>query len=391
MKMRGVPISIVAVMAFLITACSSMPGSGSSSSSQLSSAGAAIGWIGGGTNGWQTGSAPASGSNNQSFNSPYSVFIDNSGNIYVADENNNRICKWGSNGAAIGWIGGGTNGWQTGSTPAPGSNYQSFVYPRGVYVDSSGNIYVADYGNCRICKWNSNGVAIGWIGGGINGWQTGASLYSGEGYQSFSDPSGVYVDGSGNIYVADWDNNRICKWNSVGVAIGWIGGAENGWQTGYAPSAGADYQSFSYPAGVYVDSSGNIYVADEDNNRICKWSSNGTAIGWLGGAANGWQTGQAPSAEADYKSFIKPYSVCVDSSGNIYVADSYNNRVCKWSVAGTAIGWLGDGANGWQTGYAGVSGGSDYQSFNLPAGVYVDSSGNIYVADSQNNRICKWH
>jgi DNA-binding beta-propeller fold protein YncE len=85
-------------------------------------------------------------------------------------------------------------------------------------------------------------------------------------------PLGVYVDSSGNIFVADSNNNRICKWSSTGNAIGWIGNNSVGWQTTSGTTAGNGYQSFNTPSGLYVNSSGNIFVVDSNNYRISKWA-----------------------------------------------------------------------------------------------------------------------
>ena len=175
-----------------------------------------------------------------------------------------------SPGTVIGWIGGGNYGWQTGSGASSGSSEAYFNGPGGVYVDSSGNIYVVDYYNNRICKWNSSGVVQGWIGGGNSGWQTGSGASSGNGEAYFNNISGVYAFGS-VIYVADGNNNRICKWNSSGVVQGWIGGGNSGWQTGSGASSGNGEAYFNGPVGVYIDLYGNINVAEYNNNRISKW------------------------------------------------------------------------------------------------------------------------
>jgi hypothetical protein len=182
----------------------------------------------------------------------------------------------------------------------------------------------------RVSKWDAAGNAQGWIGGGSNGWQTGNGATSGTGYQSFSTPIGVFVDGSGNIYVAESSNQRISKWNAAGTAQGWIGGGNTGWQTTAAPASGTGHQWFNGPLGVCVDGSGTIFVADLLNHRISKWTAAGSGVGWFGGAADGWQTGACPGAAADYRSFNLPSSVFV-LSGSFYVADDNNNRVCKWT------------------------------------------------------------
>lgn len=123
--------------------------------------------------------------------------------------------------------------------------------------DSAGNPYS--------CK------AIGWIGGASNGWKISAGTSSGTDYQSFNSPHGVRVDGAGNIYTAEFGNNRISKWTSAGNAFGWIGGASDDWKTTAAPSSGSDYRSFSNPFGVHVDGTGNIYIPEQGNYRISKW------------------------------------------------------------------------------------------------------------------------
>ena len=354
----------------------------------------AQGWIGGGSDGWQTGDNPSSGSGYRSFIYPRGVSVDGDGNIYVADTQNHRVCKWDSDGNAVGWIGGGGNGWNQTTAPSAGDDYQSFDMPQGIAVDGDGYLYVADSSNHRISQWTTDtGIAQGWIGGGSNGWkQTTAPSGGNSDYQSFEVPREVYVDGDGNIYIADQSNYRICKWDSDGNAVGWIGGGSNGWKQTAAPSSeGTDYQSFYYTFNVALDTSGNIYVADYYNHRICKWTGSGNAVGWIGGGGNGWNQTTAPDdGSSDYQSFDNPSGAFIDASGDIYVADYLNNRVCKWDSSGNAVGWIGSGYDGWQTGST-ASNGNDYKSFYFPyGGIHVDSSGNIFVADTYNHRISTW-
>jgi hypothetical protein len=393
MKIRGVLVSIFVLSAFLITGCSTSPGSSTSksnSSSVSSVSPSVIGWIGSGYSGWQTNSGAVSNTGYAYFYYPCGVYVDSSGNIYVADCINQRIDKWNSNGIVQGWIGGGYSGWQTGSAPSYGNGEAYFFCPFGVCVDGSGNIYVADMLNNRICKWNSSGQVQGWIGGGYSGWQTGSGTVTNNAEAYFSYPSSVYVDSSGNIYVGDTGNQRICMWNSNGIVQGWIGGGYSGWQTNSGAVSNTGEAYFNYPYGVYVDGSGNIYVADEGNNRICKWNSSGQVVGWIGGGYSGWQTGSGTVTNAGEVYFNYPVGVYVDGNGNIYVADEGNNRICKWNSSGMAQGWIGGGYSGWQTG-SGTTNGSGEAYFYYPIGVYVDGIGNIYVADCVNSRICKWH
>ena len=143
--------------------------------------------------------------------------------------------------------------------------------------------------------------------------------------------TGIFVDPKGYIYVSDGGNHRVVKWDFAGNAIGWIGHNRDGWQTGEAPNnSGKNYKSFYGPSGIYVDTDGTIYIADIGNHRVCKWSADGIAIGWIGGGNNGWQTTSAPSLGTDSKSFSHPVNIRSVSNGILYNVDNYNNRISKW-------------------------------------------------------------
>jgi PKD repeat protein len=269
------------------------------------------------------------GSGDGQFSNPQGITTDSSGNIYVADRNNNRIQKFSSTGTFLAKWG------------SQGIGYGQFSQPWSVAVDSSGNSYVSDYGNNRIQKFDSSGVFTKTWGG------------PGSGDGQFRSPGGVAVDYSGNVYVADYGNNRIQKFDSTGTFI-----------TKWGILGSGDGQ-FSQPWGVTVDSSGNVYVSDYGNNRIQKFSSTGTFLTKWGTQGSG--DGQ----------FFNPLGVAIDSSGNVYVTDYGNNRIQKFSLTGTFI-------TKW-----GTQGSGDGQ-FSNPIGVALDSSSNVYVSDTGNNRIQKF-
>jgi hypothetical protein len=202
-----------------------------------------------------------------------------------------------------------------GSTNGTGTA-ASFETLVGIAVDASGNVYVADASNNLIRKITSGGVVTTLAGSGSSGSANGAGTAA-----SFNFPDGVAIDTSGNVYVADASNNLIRKITSGGVVTTLAGqagvtGSTNG--TGTAAS-------FNHPFGVAVDTSGNVYVADVNNNLIRKITLGGvvtTLAGRVGvtGSTNGTGT---------VASFYDPYGVAVDTSGNVYVADEVNRLIRK--------------------------------------------------------------
>jgi DNA-binding beta-propeller fold protein YncE len=229
-----------------------------------------------------------------------------------------------------------------------GHNNGEFWAPHGIAVDSSGNVYVVDTFNGRIQVFDSNGEFIKKWG----------AVGSGNG--NFSGPNGIAVDSSGNVYVADTSNYRVQKFDSDGAFIASWGG----------PGAGAG-GGFALPCGVAVDGSGNnVYIADTSNHRICKYDSNGNLIKIWGG--------YGAVSEGDVNGlFYYPHNIGVDASGNVYVADTSNERIQKFDSNGVFITKWG-------------SAGSNNSQFAEPCGIDFDSSGNVYVADSYNSRIQKF-
>jgi streptogramin lyase len=190
---------------------------------------------------------------------------------------------------------------------------------------------------------------------------------------SFDLPAGVAVDTAGNVYVADYGNNLIRKISSSGVVSTLAGSGFAGSANGMGTAA-----SFNIPWGVAVDAAGNVYVADAANELIRKISPSGVVTTLAGGGAGRSNNGTGTAA-----SFNGPYGVAVDAAGNVYVADNGNDMIRKISPLGVVSTLAGSGTKGSANGMGMAA------SFNGPYGVAVDAAGNVYVADGVNNIIRK--
>lgn len=285
------------------------------------------------------------------FKTPQGVTTDQSGNIYVADLNNNRIEKFDSSGNFISKFG------------SYGSGDGLFHAPTSVAVDKFGNIYVVDIGNYRVEKFDSSGNFISKFGtqGSDNG--------------QFMSPQGIAIDSSGNIYVVDLQN-LIQKFDSSGNFISKIG----------APGTGTG--QLNSPVDLAFDNSGNMYVTNSGNSNIVELSGNGAFVKqWgsycpfnnpslsIGNCVD--PDGPGPLVLGDGQ-FNDPNGIAVDGLGNVYVADMDNNRVEIFDSSGHFIDKFG-------------SFGSNSSQFADPSGITVSNSGNVHVADMNNNRVQIFH
>ncbi|MEW6203079.1 MAG: fibronectin type III domain-containing protein [bacterium] len=248
---------------------------------------------------------------------------------------------------------------------ATGTSAQ-FNAPNGIAVDTSGTIYIADTNNHRIRKVTASGVVTTFAGSGTAGLADGTGTSA-----QFWSPVRVAVDSSGNVYVADLNNHSIRKITSVGDVTTFAGSGTNGFADGTGTSA-----QFTSPWGIAVDSAGNVYVADTGNHRIRKITPAGVVTTLAGSGTAGYADGTGASAQ-----FNNPEGVAVDSSGNVYVADTTNERIRKITPAGDVTTLAGSGTQGFADGT-----GTSAQFF-TPSGITIDSAGTLYVADVDNNRI----
>ncbi len=309
------------------------------------------------------GSVNANGTN-ASFNGPEALVLDSMGNVYVADSGNNMIREISPLGVVT-TLAGATN---FGSAGGTGTGAQ-FWGPAGIATDSNTNIYVADFFNGTVRKIASGGVVTTLAGSPSDGSVNAAGTNA-----RFNLPQSVAADSSGNIYVADTANNTIREITSSGV-VSTLAGAAG--KSGAANGSGTN-ALFDGPQGVAVDGSGNVYVADTANNTIRKITS-GTVTTLAGTAGTSGNTDGAAASAL----FYGPQGIAVDSSGNVYVADTLNYTIRKITsgTVSTLAGLAGT--------YGSTDGTNSNALFNWPKGLAVDSSGDIYVADFLNHTIRK--
>ena len=307
------------------------------------------------------------------FNNPIGVAVDVAGNLYVGDTDNNTIRKVVAATGVVTTLAG--SAVMSGSIEGTGSAAR-FKKPIGVAVDTAGNLYVADVGNHTIRKVVVTSGVVTTLAGSVE--MIGSSDGTGTAAR-FYNPSGVTMDGTGNLYVADAGNHTIRKVVAATGVVTTVAGSAN--LSGSSDGTGTAARFYN-PFGVAVDGSGNLYVTDSFNNTIRKVVMATGAVTTLAGTAGtaGSSDGTGTAAQ-----FSRPAGVTLDGTGNLYVADGGNNTIRKVAVATGAVTTV--------AGTAGVTGGFDgtgaTAQFNSPVGLTLDGAGNLYVADSMNDTIRK--
>ena len=313
---------------------------------------------------------------NNPIHSPQGVAVDSSGNIYIASAVNARIRKVDTSGVITTFALGSND---VGGDGGPATS-ALLNYPIGVAVDSSGNLYIADADNHRIRKVDTSGVITTVAGSGNTG--AGNGDFGGDGGLAtaarLSEPTGVAVDSSGNLYITDMANLRVRKVDTSGTITTFAGTGTGGFSGDRGPAAAAQIWN---PVGVDVDGSGNLYIVTADR-RVRKVDTSGTITNVAGNGTAGFGGIGGPAIEAQ---FHEPTDVAVDRAGNLYIADERNHWVNKVDTAGKITIIAGTG----QRDVGGEEVPATLARLNTPYGVDVDGAGNVYITERLSHRVRK--
>ncbi len=303
-------------------------------------------------------------------NAPSGITVTSGGVMYFCDQANNRVRKVSTGGIISTVAGNGTPGAAGDGGQATAANLDN---PMGVAVDGSGNVYIADYNNAKVRKVSTSGIITTLTGNGSPGYSADGTTAAAA---AISKPTGIAVDGSGNVYIAEQNNHIIRKISTTGY-ISTVAGNRSASFSGDGGAATA--ASISYPVGVCFDASGNMIIVDNGNGRIRKVSTAGIISTIAGNGSSGF-SGDGGAATA--ASFNNMSSAAFDASGNLLISDQNNYRIRKVTTSGTISTIAGTGSGG----YTGDGGAATACTFYRPSGIAV-YSGNIYVTDLGNSAV----
>lgn len=340
---------------------------------------------GNGMGGYSGDDGPAT---NAELSTPTGVAFDGGRNMFIADSKNNVIRRVDASTGVITTIAGnGIAGYSGDGGPATSAQLNG---PTHAVFDRTVNLYITDANNNRIRKVDSStGLITTVAGNGISG-------FSGDGGPATSAelnfPDGVGLDSEGNLYIGDAANNRIRKINVTTGVITTVAG--NGF-AGYAGGGGlATNAELNFPSRPAIDNFGNIYIADYSNNRVRKVDASTNIITTVAGDGTAGYSGDGGSAA--YAQLNGPLSVTVDAAGNLYIGDLNNERIRvvntttnQATLLGVTIqpGEIETVAGNGITGYAGDGGSALNAYLNFPTGLLIDPQGNLYFADANNNAV----
>jgi len=309
---------------------------------------------------------------NASLNDPVDTVFDAAGNMYIAEAANHVIRKVSPTGAISTLAGTGVPGFSGDGGPAASA---MLWFPNAIAIDGSGNVYEAEVNNQRVRKINlASGIITTVAGNGTRGFYGDGGLATSA---SLSDPIGVAADSAGNLFISDAGNQRIRRVDAAtGIITTYAGGGSS-----MDDGAAATSALLNVPYGLALDAGGNLYYVDQSQARVRRIdAATQTVTTVAGNLAPGFSGDGGPATAA---MLSNPFDVALDAAGNVYIADTGNGRIRRVDSAGVITTVAGPGE------YPGPGDGGPATSayLNSPAGVAFDAVGHLYIADELNQRI----
>jgi len=298
------------------------------------------------------------------------VAVDAKGVVYIADTQNHRIRRVGTDGVIATLAGTGSAGFAGDGGPATQARLN---FPQGVAVDAGGNIYISDTNNNRVRRVGTDGTIRTFAGGGDGG-DGGPATAAG-----VNTPLGLAVDGRGNLYIAEQGADRVRKVSPEGVITSVAGSTPRGFAGDGGPATAA---RLNQVGAVAVDANGVIYIADAGNTRVRRVGTDGVISTVAGTGSAGFSGDGGAATQA---TIYTPAGVAVDAGGNLYIVTLNDARVQKVSPDGVISTVAGTG----RFGFSGDGGPAAQATLAAPVGIAADAGGSLYIADVNNNRIRK--
>ena len=304
---------------------------------------------------------------------PTAVAISNQGYLFIANEKNYRVRMVDSKGIISTVMGTGNSDMQSKDRLAVETNIENAY---GVATDKDDNLYVMSRGHSKIFKVGNDGIARRIVGTGEMGFDGDGGLAI-DAKISFANH--LVVDSKGNLFIADTGNNRIRKVSPDGIITTIAGSGKMGFGGDGGPAVEAQ---FAYPVAIAIDGQGNLYIADFNNHRIRKISTDGIITSVAGTGEFEYNGDGRPALESQIE---EPCGVALDRSGYIYIGDQLNNRVRVVTPLGMMYTVAGTG----ERGYTGDGGPAEKAQTSNPNIIALDNEGNLYIPDHSNGVVRK--
>jgi sugar lactone lactonase YvrE len=325
------------------------------------------------------------GSGTNSLNGPYDLTFDSAGKLYVADTNNNRVVAFAPTSSSAIQVFGQLGSFSTTTVNNGGISPDSLSSPRGVTVDSTGNLYISDYSNNRVLYFVSGSTTATRVYGQLGAYNTLTINNGGVTADSNAGPYRSTVDSAGNLYVPNVFTHRVLFYATGSTTATRVYGQLGIFTSNTANNGGISADSLNAPTGCIIDSSGNLYIADRQNNRVLFYLAGSTTATRVYGQLGSFTSNTANNGGITADSLNAPTGIAMDSTGNLYVADSLNNRVLFFPVGSTTATRVYGQLDSFTSNTAN-NGGVSASSLNTPYAVAI-SNNKLHIADNGNNRI----